>query len=281
VRLAPQGVGGRLTLAECYEGAGKLASAWTQYTLAQAAAARQKQTAREKKAAQRASALRPKLAELTVTVPEAVRATEGLLVERDGVAIGAAQWDTAIPVDKGAHEVVATAPGKQRWAKTADVAADGEKATVTLEPLIDEPKPEASAEAPPAPPPTPPPKAEPPPRSEGLGTQRIAAVVAGGVGVVAIGVGAFFGIRAMSKQSESEETHCRVEPSTTCDAEGLAIRDDGRTAGTISTVFFVVGAVGAGAGVTLWLTAPKDGQPGTRTALRATPGGLVLAGSYR
>src|SRR5262245_14421848 len=85
VRLIPEGVGAKLTLAECYEGAGRLASAWTGYALAEAAAAKENQREREQKAHARAEALKPKLARLTIVVPEAVRALPGLAITRDGV----------------------------------------------------------------------------------------------------------------------------------------------------------------------------------------------------
>lgn len=39
-RLVPEGLGAKLTLAECYESQGKLASAWTQYTVVESMAAR-------------------------------------------------------------------------------------------------------------------------------------------------------------------------------------------------------------------------------------------------
>jgi hypothetical protein len=57
VRLVPDGIGAKLTLAECYEGAGRLASAWAVYGTARAVAAKAGQPDREKKAAAKERAL--------------------------------------------------------------------------------------------------------------------------------------------------------------------------------------------------------------------------------
>jgi predicted Zn-dependent protease len=118
VELAPSGIGAKLTLAECYEGVGKLASAWSMYTAVEAAAASANQPARQKKASDRAKALRPSLALLTVSVPQAVASTTGLEVRRDGVLLKRVEWGLPFPADKGKHAVVATAPGKKRWETT-------------------------------------------------------------------------------------------------------------------------------------------------------------------
>jgi len=55
--------------------------------------------------------LKPKLAQLTIVVPEAMRGLPGLEVKRDDVTVGAAQWGVRLPVDKGRHAVVVTATG--------------------------------------------------------------------------------------------------------------------------------------------------------------------------
>src|SRR5262245_36978723 len=57
VRLAPLAIGARMKLGECYEGAGKLATAWGTYILAEEAALKANQPARQQKAHERAEAL--------------------------------------------------------------------------------------------------------------------------------------------------------------------------------------------------------------------------------
>jgi hypothetical protein len=134
-RLLPEKLGAKLTTAQCYEGQGRLASAWAKYTRVEALAGKAGQAQRAKEAAAKAAELRPRLATLTIGVPPEVRALPGLAITRDGVALGEAQWGLPVPVDKGQHRVVATATDKQPWEKGVEIQADGVTATVTVEPL--------------------------------------------------------------------------------------------------------------------------------------------------
>src|SRR5690242_7328934 len=77
-RLRPDGLGAKLKLAECYEGAGRLASAWAIYTLVEPLAEKANQPDRQKTAHDRVEALKPKLAMITIAVPDTVRALPGL-----------------------------------------------------------------------------------------------------------------------------------------------------------------------------------------------------------
>jgi hypothetical protein len=295
VTLVPEGVGAKVSLAQCYEGAGRLASAWTAYIVAEAAAAREGQEARRKLASHRAAALRPKLATITVVVPDSVRSLAGLAIERDGIPVGQAQWGAAIPVDRGAHTVVVTAPSRPRLEKRVAIDADGAVVSVDIAEIIEQaaaekrspakphaagkvsPKPrQTSAKAEtreperlaPTPPPTP---------ATFWGPQRIAGVAAGGVGLAAIGVGSYFGVRAIQKKNESNDGHCRA--GDFCDPIGIELRKDGLTAGTASTALFIAGGVTLAGGVVLFATAPRNPE---RKALHvaAVPGGLVLDGRW-
>jgi hypothetical protein len=127
------------------------------------------------------------------------------------------------------------------------------------------------------------------PRDEGLGTQRILAIVAGGVGVAGIGLGTAFGILAISRKSSAQSV---CPGSGACPTQEGADRwSSASTAGTLSTVGFVVGGVGLAGGAALWFTAPyfgaKSDTNGTAAALAAGrtrvgigPGTLQLAGSF-
>jgi hypothetical protein len=151
VRLVPDGIGAHLALGECYEGLGRLASAWTSYVRTEAIATQTKQLARKKEAQKRAEALRPRLAQLTITVPDAVRALPGLSITRDGIPVGAAQWGLSLPVDKGKHVIVVMATGRPRWEKTIQIDTDGASETATIEvpaAPADKPAPSSSASPP-------------------------------------------------------------------------------------------------------------------------------------
>lgn len=94
--------------------------------------------------------------------------------------------------------------------------------------------------------------------SKGL---RTVGLVVAGVGVVGLGVGGFFGLRAMSKKKDADE-HC--DGSACRDQAGVDLRHDARSAGTISTIAFVAGGVATAAGVVLYLTAPQPGRARAR-----------------
>jgi hypothetical protein len=83
------------------------------------------------------------------------------------------------------------------------------------------------------------------------GTQRVIALVAGGVGVAGVAVGSIFGLQSMSKHNDAS-AKC---PGACSDQAGVELWNDARSAGNISTIGFVVGGVGLATGAILWLTA--------------------------
>jgi hypothetical protein len=107
------------------------------------------------------------------------------------------------------------------------------------------------------------------------GTQRMMALVAGGVGVIGVGVGTIFGLQSMSKHSDAS-TKC---PGACSDQAGVELWNDARSAGTLSTIGFAVGGVGLATGAILWFTAKT---PSRTTALQADigPGSVQIRGSW-
>lgn len=273
VRLVPEGLGAKLTLAECYEADGRLASAWGIYVQVEQVATQMKQPERQKLAAERSAALKPKLAQLTITVPAALASNPGLRVERDGVVVGTSQWGLEVPVDKGDHEVSVTAPGKKPWKKTVSVKADGDRAKLEVGPLVAE---EAQpAVTPPASSAVAPPRAPVPAPQPFWGGQRIAGAVVGGVGIVGLGVGVGFGGLALSRKSASNAGgHCH--DGNICDDTGYALRQDARSAGTVSTAMFVAGGVLAAGGAVLFLLAPRA----SRAEVAIGPQGAFVRGVW-
>ncbi len=83
--------------------------------------------------------------------------------------------------------------------------------------------------------------------------QRPVGIAVTGAGVLGVGFGAFFGLRAHSKWS-SAEPNC---PSTGCTAAGYQSWQDARSAATASTILFVTGGALLAAGVVIWVTAPS------------------------
>jgi hypothetical protein len=101
--------------------------------------------------------------------------------------------------------------------------------------------------------------------------QRNLGYVAGAAGLVAIGVGAFFGLRAIGAMNDSS-SHCR---GNYCDHVGAADRRDAITQGNVSTVALATGGVLLAGGVTLWLMAPK---PTSSSSGQVT--GVQLGGTW-
>jgi len=99
-----------------------------------------------------------------------------------------------------------------------------------------------------------------------LGTQRIAAIAAAGVGVVGLGLGIAFGLDAMSKHDDAAH-ECPLQACTT--QRGVSLWSDATSAGNWSTVGFVIGAVGVAGAAALWFTAKPASQetPGTQVGL--------------
>jgi hypothetical protein len=135
VRLEPAALGAKLALAEAYEAADRLASAWGTYGIVEQEAIKAKHEDRQTRAHDRAAALAPRLAHLVVVVPENVGRLPGLEIKRDGVPVGPGQWSVPLPADKGSHVIVVQASGRTSTWSTFEVLADG----VTARAVVSEP----------------------------------------------------------------------------------------------------------------------------------------------
>lgn len=263
-RLNP-GIGMRFNLADCWEHLGRSASAWSLYLDVAAAAKLAKQPEREKEARKAASRLEAKLARLTLEAPERVA---GLEVKRDGTIVGEAGFGVAAPLDPGTHNIEVTAPEHEPWSTKVEI---GEAAQI----IVKIPKLKAIPKPKPPPPPEPP---EPP----GLGPTKTTALILGGAGVVGLGVGIFFGSRALSLNEESKK-RC---DGNLCDAEGFQLRTDARRWGSGATIAIIAGTIGVGAAAVLWFTAPSPPTKDKASIQRVSPwfagnaGGITVRGEW-
>ncbi|HTJ80119.1 MAG TPA: hypothetical protein VL400_00310 [Polyangiaceae bacterium] len=273
-RLVPDGFGAKLTLAECYEAEGKLASAWTQYSFVESVSARTNQPERQKLAGDKAAALKPRLAHLTITVADATKATPGLVVTKGGAAVGAAQFGEALPIDVGTHAIEATAPGKKKWTGEAKIEADGTSVTIEIPALEDAPAEQL------------------PPGGGGGGAPAEksspptwlfpAGLAVGGTGVATLIVGGVLGGLAMSKNSDAEAA-C---PGGFCSQEGNDLRVSAGTFADAATGLFVAGGVLTAGGVLMVILSPTvqgtDEPEKDKAAieLHVAPNGLSLTGSF-
>ena len=245
-RLDPS-TGTLLNLGVCHEREGKLASAWAEYNDVLTLAQRDGREDRVTYAKERIAAVEPKLSRLKIELSPGSDVPT-LEVKLDGNVVGRPTLGVALPVDPGAHRVAASASGKQPWETSVSIPPGPAEIVVSLPVLGDAPAAPASGE----------PDASSSPTSDrapaASNTQRILAYGLGGLGVVGIGVGTVFGLKAISKNDESNEKGCT---GNGCTASAAAIREDAQAAGTLSTVAFVVGGAALAGGVVLFLTAPS------------------------
>jgi hypothetical protein len=274
-RLDP-GVGTLLNLAACYEASGRNASAWSTFLEGESAARAEGNADAAHVARSRAEALAPKLSKVTINVTHPN--IPGLEVRRDDAIVGQAQWQLPIPTDPGVHHIRASAPGHKPWQFDVDLKGAGAIAEVAVPDLVLD---DAVASAPVATPTPAPPVASPAPAalpappsgSGGLGAQRGLAIAAGVVGVAGIAVGTVFGLKSKSKHDDAVG-HCG---DLGCDAQGVTLRSDAISAGNVSTVAFIAGAVGLVGGVLLWSTA-KGPDSGTQVGLGL--GSVLVRGAF-
>lgn len=254
-----RGAGTLIHLADCYEKNRQTASAWATFKDAASAAQGLGRADWQKLATQRATALEPKLARLTIKVQDPAEKIE---VTRDGSTTSQASWGTPIPVDVGIHIVTATAPGRKPFRTTISIARDGERADVIVTKLeIQEP---GVAVVPPVKPGA----AQPAPSdgSDRGSTQRAIGYVASGVGIVGVGLGVVTGLIAIGKNNDSKDA-CPNEGAC-ASRDGVDANDSAKTFGTVSTIGFIAGGVGIATGAILLLTAPSSSS---RTGAAPTP----------
>jgi tetratricopeptide (TPR) repeat protein len=276
--LIPQAIGAREALADCYQGAGKLASAWSQYTVVDSLARNAGQEKRAKAAASKAADLEPKLAKMTIEVPETVAGLSDVTITLDSQVLNRALWGTAVPVDAGKHAVEVKAPGRDKWAQEFTVA-DGVRERVKV-PVL-----EVSAEAQPL--------AgtlargvEPAPPVALRTWQRPLGFAAMGLGVVSFGASGVLAGLAAAKNGESKADG-RCDAGNLCNDTGHALRQEALGLAHGATATVVIGGVLAAGGLVLVLTAPaKEKAPvqgkvaGVRWGIEVGPAGLGVRGTW-
>lgn len=263
-KLAPA-VGTLLNLADCYERAGQLASAWARFHEAIALAQHLNRPDREKTAKDRADKLEPRLIRLTIVSQEA-----SAEVKLDGTVLDPAALGAAVPVDPGKHQIEASAKGKKPFSTTIDVS-DRVRAPSVEIPALDV-DPEATKAV------TSPPNGDHPPdenASDGS-VQRIASFALMGAGVVGVGVGTIFGLKTSSTWSDAK-THCT---GLECDRTGVQLATDAKNAGTVSTIAFVAGGVLLAGGAILYFTAPTAPAKTSDVRVGVGLGSVTLGGRF-
>lgn len=279
-RLDPAG-GTQINLARCYEKTGQTASAWGLFMEVAAAARNAGRTRRAEEASRRADQLKPMLSTVLIEVDQPV---DGIVVKRGDDSVSEAQWGTAVPVDPGTYEIVATAPGKKPWKKTVEVKAQADAVTITVPELEAAPAEDTATGGETTGGGTT--TAPPDDVSEGDG-QWIAGWVVGGVGVAGAAVGVALRVVALSKDDESR-SYCLPEDETRCTQEGVDLREEARGLQLGSIIAWAVGGAAIATGVILLVTTPSSDESGADEAasLELLPmagpggGGALLRGTF-
>jgi hypothetical protein len=264
LRLDPKAIT-LINLAQCEEKVGHLADALGHWIDARSRAQVEGNTAIELEAEKRARALEPRLPRLTINLSK--DAPKGAEVSRDGVVLGGPSLGVAASVNPGEHVIVVKAPGRKD-AKYDVALAESETKTVQ----VDAGEVDASAK--------PERKEEPRPVEEVRGGTSPLVFIGFGVAAAGLGIGTVTGLMALDKaqtaKRECPDLAC-PEPSKLDDVES------GRTLGTISTVAFVAGGIGAAVGFYGLFAGGKRSDPqatGKAARVFVGPTGGGIRGSF-
>ncbi len=236
----------------------------------------------KKEAAQERQQLLPKIPNLVVNVTGAPASEVQLTI--DGVAIDSALIGIAQPIDPGSHSVVATWKGQEQKRDVQLAEAGKESIELKFDPSAAAPAPVPAPGTGPA---TSPPPTTPPPSGGGSdatvdtgdgGSSNTLAYVALGVGGAGLIAGTITGVIALGKKSDLEDSgFCSGDK---CGPQAHDDVDSLNSMRTISTIGFVVGAVGVGAGLTLLLTGGEEKAAARTTDIYVGPSSVRFRGSF-
>ncbi len=263
-RADPQ-IGTLLNLALCHDKEGKTASAYAEYKDAATLATQKGQQDRADFARKGMADLEPKLSRVTFKVDKPVH---GEAVKMGDQPVPQSAWGSPLARDPGKQQLEVSAPGKKTWTQEVTIAEGPASADIVVPALeeapIDKGTPFSATTA-----------------NGGSNTKTLGYIV-GGVGVAGLAVGGIFGLLYLGKRSDSNgvctasnpniEGHlCGSQPGDIEKADGL--KDDAKTLGLVSTIGFIAGAVGVGAGTYLILTSKSPDRTSAATTIRLAPTG--------
>jgi hypothetical protein len=240
------GGGTLLALALCHEGEGKLATALGEFKESLKVAVRTQRSDRVMLAESHAQDLEAKVPRIKVKPPSPEPA--GFLVSVDGKVVEHATFIAGVPVDPGAHLVVARANGEKDWSRKLTIG-EGSKPILLEVPAFGNPSHErvrrdVFESAPKAPP------------------SRTLGWVLGGVAVAGIATGSVFGLLAFDANDRSQ-AECR---NNVCTQKGVELNEDARRNALVSNVGFVVGGVALAGSLYFFLRSPGTATQAKQSA---------------
>ena len=227
-------VGTKLNLAACEEKRGRYATALRLFQIAKSQLA--SGDTRLPVAKRRIAALEPKVSFVTFSLAKGAPADTTVRfgsVELESDAVG-----RPYPMEAGAHRILVDAHGRSQSTYDIELKA-GEQQSLEVSPGKPTEGPEATAP---------------------VDGRRTRGYVLAGVGAAGVSVGLLAGALVLSKKSTADD-HCD-DSLRICDQIGKDANDSGRTWATVSTVGWLVGAAGLGAGAYFLLKS----DPGSETA---------------
>jgi hypothetical protein len=275
------GVGTLLYLGDCYERSGKAASAWAIFREASSAALAAGQGDRSRIADERARKLSVNLSKIVLLVPQEDRVM-GFELLLDGRVLSPALFGVPFPVDAGQHELTARAPGRSTWSNVVEIKPNADYRNVqipalagagpVLTPYDTVPR---TAATPTVAPGTY--TGDPAIVADPRGTRatpradRTPAYVVGGAGVLALGVGVAFGLRASDKESDAK-AGC---PSGCVTREAADLNASARSSALIANISYGVGVAALATGAYLFFSSGSSesaSAPGGRGIAQAGTG---------
>jgi len=251
------GSGTLLALALCHESEGKTASAWREFKEAAVLCERAGRADRVQLARAHLASLDVAVAKLVIHVSESTAGT-GLTLRLDAQSLTRDEWSQAVPVDPGPHAIDASAPGMKPWSTKIVVAGSGGTQVVVVPALDPEPAPSAAARP----------------------WAPTSAYVAAGIGLVSLGVGTGFGVRAVVKANEVRS----MCPSSPCDRPAVtAVNNDAKTAAWVADVGIGVGLAAFAVATVLVVRGAQASKGAARVSVAPVVGngaGLSLGGTF-
>jgi hypothetical protein len=269
-------VGAHLSIADCYEQV-DLVAAWRKLQEAAELAAA-KSDPRQEIARNRAAALEPRLSMMHFAYEPAGTDLSGLAVRIDGVLEPLLRQRASIPTTPGAHDIEVSLPHKKTWRGRIVAGSAGTVVEVDV-PVEDDimpnvPPADATALLRSAP-------RSPDDEGSRGRAQRIAALGVGGAGLAGMGIGAVFGIIALTDNAKLRDA-CKGDihqcPPGAPDVTSL--QSGARTAATVSTVGFIVGGAALVAAIILYTSAPPSRRIEIRASAADGAAGILIGGPF-
>ncbi len=257
------GVGTLLHLADCYEKAGRFASAWRAFDDATQLAAEREDSERQQVAEVRAAALSARAPKLRLAAPQS-KLPDGYRLKLDGVPIELDEWSSEHMLDAGPHTIEGSAPGYESRSDEVLLVNDAEAILLRLPTLK---RKAVAAEAVPVSQPAA--TREPAPSSSAGRTWGYLIATAG---ALSLGTGGVLAILAVNEKGKTDDD-CTGNVCQNPDA--VSRRADAKRLADLATIFTVAGAITSVGGLGLIIASPSGGVPSAEAGVS-----LSVRGSF-